>query len=753
MLECVLIRWNNSCFHAQRPSGVRHGSTKPDYYCLLYREGTRDDLHRPVTHLLPPARGFSAHFLNATRGVSNISNRNLKFSSPCRTAAHAMLLRLLPLAALLLGSYASECDILSESTVMKCSSLIMEYANPEVLHPPLSEIGQICEKYVEFKKCTHKVSESCRKSVIPQVSGMFDRICTMNFAEKVMLERECFLRAEIEDSMKECLQNKAALGAFGADMAEMDIEMLLTSSDHACNLIERYAGCYTQDVYLRYCKNAASLEYSILFYLAEEHNSTLSACGLRPFEKVVEKFLAVEKERAIGGCDTEGNCHCIEGYEINNATKKCVDVNECERGTHRCSQQCFNTIGSYLCECDQIAHKLGADNRTCERIDQTPYVLFFAHGQNIWNISADGQHFDLQRAGLQKTAMIDLDVKEKKIYYADIGTNVIERVDINGAIPQQIQTYEVDGVEGIAVDWIARNLYSIRKENIFVQTLDGLYRKTLYKNVFKLPRALVAHSGIGRLFASDWSSSAFIASIATDGSEFQKIITESIVWPNALTVDVYTNKLYWADAFLDTIQSCNFDGSDRRAVVSDPSSVPHVFGLAVIDDFLYWTDWTYRGILRADKHTGRNVTVLAQTALLPYSIKILHSSVQPVAENPCVKKGCQQLCLLAKSGSEAKCACSDGFNLNKDHKTCKSNCSKDHIVCGGSDPRCISKKYLCDGIMQCKDGKDEKECPPRICSPGQFQCHDTKKCLKHEELCDGKKQCGDGSDEKYCHVR
>ncbi len=76
----------------------------------------------------------------------------------------------------------------------------------------------------------------------------------------------------------------------------------------------------------------------------------------------------------------------------------------------------------------------------------------------------------------------------------------------------------------------------------------------------------------------------------------------------------------------------DLSGGGRRTVVSDSGSVPHVFGLAVADDFLYWTDWTYRGILRADKSNGGNVTVLAQTALLPYGIKIFHNAMQPEGE-------------------------------------------------------------------------------------------------------------------------
>jgi hypothetical protein len=82
--------------------------------------------------------------------------------------------------------------------------------------------------------------------------------------------------------------------------------------------------------------------------------------------------------------------------------------------------------------------------------------IFFAHGQSIWNISSDGQDFQLQRAGLQKTAMIDIDHKENMLYYADIGASKVETMKLDGVFSKTLQFYEVDGMEGIAVDWIAR---------------------------------------------------------------------------------------------------------------------------------------------------------------------------------------------------------------------------------------------------------------------------------------------------------
>lgn len=53
---------------------------------------------------------------------------------------------------------------------------------------------------------------------------------------------------------------------------------------------------------------------------------------------------------------------------------------------------------------------------------------------------------------------------------------------------------------------------------------------------------------------SDWSKDAYIGSIGMDGSSYKKIITRKLGWPNALTVDFETNRLWWADAHLDWIE-------------------------------------------------------------------------------------------------------------------------------------------------------------------------------------------------------
>ena len=50
------------------------------------------------------------------------------------------------------------------------------------------------------------------------------------------------------------------------------------------------------------------------------------------------------------------------------------------------------------------------------------------------------------------------------------------------------------------------------------------------------------------VFWSDWGLAPFIARIGMDGSQLKKIITTDVYWPNCVTVDYTTDRLFWVDA-------------------------------------------------------------------------------------------------------------------------------------------------------------------------------------------------------------
>ncbi|XP_048885873.1 EGF-containing fibulin-like extracellular matrix protein 2a [Brienomyrus brachyistius] len=61
---------------------------------------------------------------------------------------------------------------------------------------------------------------------------------------------------------------------------------------------------------------------------------------------------------------------CLLGYELQGDS--CVDVDECEQDTHDCqpSQECFNVLGGFTCQCPEGYRKVGTE---CIDIDECRY--------------------------------------------------------------------------------------------------------------------------------------------------------------------------------------------------------------------------------------------------------------------------------------------------------------------------------------------------------------------------------------------
>lgn len=210
--------------------------------------------------------------------------------------------------------------------------------------------------------------------------------------------------------------------------------------------------------------------------------------------------------------------------------------------------------------------------------------------------------------------------------------------------------------------------------------------------------------------------------------------------------------MYWGDAHLDEIGYMNIDGTHRRHIPA--KRTPHISSLVIFNEFLYWSDWNLKQVIRANKLNAKNETVLAGTIQLPNDLRIVHPLHKPKFNNPCGENngGCSHLCLISEGGNSFLCACPDQFILLDDKKTCEANCTERQFACGGRDSKCISKIWYCDGEKDCADGEDEPGvniCGIRICPVGEFQCKNHN-CTRPFQLCDGQDDCGDGSDELNC---
>lgn len=159
-----------------------------------------------------------------------------------------------------------------------------------------------------------------------------------------------------------------------------------------------------------------------------------------------------------------------------------------------------------------------------------------------------------------------------------------------------------------------------------------------------------------------------------------------------------------------------------------------------------------------------------------FSLKACSHQNQPIPddsrEHPCRASQCTQLCFATPSEShpnelEAKCACRQGFMINKEnnHSCQKDPAEKIEQLCSSNSTqfqckngRCIPKEWKCDGENDCLDESDEidekgdKCFHETECAENTIKCRNTKKCIPAQYGCDGDNDCGDYSDEdvKYC---
>lgn len=124
------------------------------------------------------------------------------------------------------------------------------------------------------------------------------------------------------------------------------------------------------------------------------------------------------------------------------------------------------------------------------------------------------------------------------------------------------------------------------------------------------------------MYWTDWGTNPKIERAGMDGAHRQTIVSYEVKWPNGLTLDLVKKRVYWVDAKLNVISSCNYDGSGRRVILYSPDHLHHPFSVTTFEDWVYWTDWDKQAVYKANKFNGKDVSPITATHMVSSKINI-----------------------------------------------------------------------------------------------------------------------------------
>lgn len=285
-------------------------------------------------------------------------------------------------------------------------------------------------------------------------------------------------------------------------------------------------------------------------------------------------------------------CQCIDGYQGDG--RSCKPARSCLEDLYQCDSNAdctyLNEFGSYGCQCkagfvgDGFYCKVSPRHKSDH--------LVFAHGMSILQMPLNPTKDDKGQLILLENRQIpvglDADCFTGEIYWADVFHQVIHKSTYNGSMTE-IFLSGPGSPEGIAIDWVSRNIYwtDSVKDTIEVANLESKKRKVLINDGLVDPRGIVVHPGYGKMYWTDWNRASPKIEVSNmDGSGRNILVSGELGLPNMLAIDYATNDLCWTDAGLRRIECLTLEG--RRTVYS-PAAYP--FDLTFADGHIYWTDW------------------------------------------------------------------------------------------------------------------------------------------------------------------
>ncbi len=225
----------------------------------------------------------------------------------------------------------------------------------------------------------------------------------------------------------------------------------------------------------------------------------------------------------------------------------------------------------------------------------------------------------------------------------------------------------------LSIDWIHGLVYfnEDKQINVFNMT-DTRYGFVVIKEEDFI-EDLSVNPLDSDIFYSTWNqslSNGKIMKSSQDGSN--RIVLKDVIYPEVLTIDVISRRIFWLDIILNTFSSINFDGEDFKTFDTPKMTNRLNNFLEIFGEDIYWSNTNDNSIKEFKAKHGLNSTQIYHLIELKDSkigsFNIIDSLLQPNSTNRCINSNCSHLCIPI-GFDQYRCVCPQ-FKPQNDNIIC-----------------------------------------------------------------------------------
>ncbi|XP_065930465.1 low-density lipoprotein receptor-related protein 4-like [Magallana gigas] len=194
-----------------------------------------------------------------------------------------------------------------------------------------------------------------------------------------------------------------------------------------------------------------------------------------------------------------------------------------------------------------------------------------------------------------------------------------------------------------------------------------MYKVVVQDNI-RRPEGLILDPLDGYMFFSDKNPNCRITRASLNGDNTTVIVYKGLIYVPTLSIDPDNKMIYFADTVRDTIEVCDYDGSNRRVIRR--TNLATINAIQYYESAIYTVGIPKKQVRGFNSSSGKMMYSMDFTLGTPWTVTVYDSENLQNFSNPCSSKQCEQICVNTPAGPS--CLCYEEFDLALDGISCNS---------------------------------------------------------------------------------